>query len=356
MRKVLLVDYNYKDGGPKTINNILVHSYLAEKYQFKFIGSNDAVLHYNPLKAIKFVNYYINLINKEHADIAYVRGLEYVGLLMTLAAKLSNVKETILVVHGASWDIPGYTLRQIILKFIVEPLEIRLSDKIFTVCQAEQRSLKPLKLAKKNANIGVIYNSFPNIDYKSVSDGKLRKMLGVSEEKIIVSSVGRVTDRKGHKYIIETLKHLKDKDFVFVIIGDGDYLSKYKELCSDDIKDGRLYLLGSRSDVYELLKDTDIFLFPTLNENHSMALLEAVNMHCAAIVTNVGGNTEIIQNGVTGEVIEPCNYKQIIDALIKLKDKKLRTKYAKAAFEYASKQFSEKNTIGKIDTLFSQPL
>lgn len=354
MKKILLVDTKYKEGGPKTVHQNILNSYLSKKYKLKEIGISDSALHFNPIKGIKFVHSYWKLINAEHADVALVRGLQYIGFLMVLAAKLSNVKKTIVCVHGSDWDVPERSFRKIILKYIIEPLEIIMADSIFTVCQAEQTIVKPLKLAKAGANKGVIYNSFPNIDINKVASGRLRKELNIPENKIIVISVGRVVIRKGHQYIIEALQNLKDPDFVFVIVGSGDYLHHYQELCKDEIAERRLFLLGNRTDVYELLKDSDIFLFPTLNENHSMALLEAINMQCAAIVTNVGGNTETIQDGKTGIVISPNNAKDIEQALRALKDKERRSIYAQAAYKFSQAKFSVENTLGKLETLFNE--
>jgi glycosyltransferase involved in cell wall biosynthesis len=117
---------------------------------------------------------------------------------------------------------------------------------------------------------------------------------------------------------------------------------------------GRLFLLGAREDIYPLLKDVDIFLFATLNENHSMALLEAINMHCAALVTNVGGNTETITDGVNGLLIEPANSQQIVMGLQKLKNKELREHFALEAYKMAKQKFSEENTFGLLDKLFEE--
>ncbi len=354
-KKILLVDYNYKDGGPKTVNKNIIQSYLANKYDFRVINSDNAVFHYNPLKALRFIRYYIKAINKEHGDIAYIRGLEYVGLLMTLACRLSNVKESILVVHGSVWDDPDdHSLRHWLLKYIIEPLEILLADKVITVCKSEQKTCKSLRFARKEANEGCIYNTFPNIDYDVVSSNTLRHEFDIQQDKIVVISVGRVVERKGHQYLIDAIKKNKDPNFVFVIVGDGIYVNEYRKRCQQEIADHQLLLLGSRSDVYALLKDSDIFVFPTLNENHSMALLEAINMHCAVVATNVGGNPETIEDGKTGLLIEPKSSEQIIEALLKLKDVNLRKKYSDAAFEYASSHFSMNNTLGKLDELFEK--
>lgn len=355
MKKILLHDILYKIGGPNTVLNAITSSYLGKKYLFKRVCQKGGC-GLNPFKALKFVLHYKKIIDKEHADAIYICGLQYVGFLMTLAARLSNVKRIIVSVHGSDWDVDDKTIRRKILKYIIEPLEVRMADKIFTVCNAEQKIVKALKFAKKGSNVGAIYNTFPNIDYDKVPSGKLESLIGEIQNKIIVASVGRVTERKGHKYIIEAIKKIKDNDFVFVIIGDGDYLHNYKEQCAKEIEEKKLFLLGNRNDVIDLLKDVDIFLFATLNENHSMALLEAVNMHCTALVTNVGGNTETIKNEISGIVIPPENSQAIVSGLNNLKDKKIRQQYANAAYNYSTTQFSVENTLGKLDKLFSGEL
>lgn len=352
MKKVLLHKILYPIGGPNAVLDNITNSYLKEKFNFAYIYQ-DGGCGYNPFKALAFVIRNARLISKENADYILISGLHYVGFVMTLAAKFSNVKNIITCVHGSDWDVPERTLRKKILMHIIEPLEIRLADKIITVCHAEQQSLKALKCAKKGANRGVVYNTFPNIDYNSIRPNKLKNELNIPDGKIIVVTVGRVVYRKGHQSVIDAIKKMHDKDFVFVIIGDGDYLPHYKKECFNEIKNNQLFLLGKRDDVHELLKDADIFLFPTLNENHSIALLEAIAMRCAAIVTNVGGNTEIIKHDESGIVIPSEDPDAIIDALKRMKDPQKREKLADAAYRFASNRFSTENTLGKLEELFS---
>ena len=111
--------------------------------------------------------------------------------------------------------------------------------------------------------------------------------------------------------------------------------------------------MGVRYDVKEILKDADIFLFATYNENHSIALLEAVNMKCAALVTNIGGNPEIIEQELSGLLIPSNNSQAIVDGLLKLSDKNVRNQYAESAYLLAKDKFSIENTYGKLDCIFS---
>ena len=120
----------------------------------------------------------------------------------------------------------------------------------------------------------------------------------------------------------------------------------------EEIKNRRLFLLGRRCDVNNILRDSDIFLFATYNENHSIALMEAVNMHCAVLCTNVGGNAEIIQDKVSGLLIPSKDSNSIIDGLKELKDKEIRDKYVYKAFKECCTKFSSENTYGKLEKIF----
>ena len=350
-KKVLLHNIQYTIGGPKTVLNAIINSYLNDKYEFVFINQSEAC-GFNPLKAFTFIRKYTKLINAENADVIYICGLQYSGLLMTIASRMSNVKKIVLSVHGSDWDTPNKSLRKWILMHIVEPLQVLLADSVFTVCEAAQQTIGALKAGGGKNNKGVVYNTFPDVCYESISSGVLRKELGIPKDKIIVATVGRVVKEKGHQYIIDAIKQLPNSRFVYVIVGEGPYMEEYKKQCVKEIKDKQLFLLGVRNDVMSILKDADIFLFATLNENHSLALLEAVNMKCAALVTNVGGNPEIIEHGVSGYVVPSRDSMAIVNGLLELQDNFIREKFAEQAYQIAKNKFSVENTYGKLDHLF----
>ena len=347
-KKIILHDQQYTIGGPKGVLDGIVNSYLGQKYEFVRLAQPEGC-GFNPLKAISFIFKYRKKINQEYADAIYICGLQYVGLLMTIAARLSNVKKVCLSVHGSEWDTPNRSLRKWILMHLVEPLEVRLAHSVFTVCDAAQRTIGALKYARKGANAGVVYNTFPNFDYDAIESGRLRCELGLSDDKIIVTTIGRVVKEKGHSNIIEAIKQETDSRFVYVIVGDGPYVEEYKRQCQKEIAEGKVFLLGIRRDVKEILKDSDIFLFPTYNENHSLALLEAVNMRCVALVTDIGGNPEIIEHGVSGLLMPLKDSSAIVEGLLSLSDKELRNEFTEKAYISAKQKFSIKNTYGKLD-------
>lgn len=204
MKKIILHDIQYSVGGPKTVLNGIVNSPLKNEFEFVRLKQMTGC-GFNPFKAIRFINYYRILINKENADVIYICGLQYSGFLMTMAAKLSNVKRIVISIHGSDWDNPDKTLRKWILMHIIEPITIKMCDSFFTVCEAAQRTIGALK-ASPSHNAGVVYNTFPNINIDTVPKGRFRREQNISGNKIIVAVVGRVVMAKGHQYIIEAIK------------------------------------------------------------------------------------------------------------------------------------------------------
>ena len=206
MKRVILHEIQYSVGGPKTVLKGIVNSPLKQNFEFVRLLQKEGC-GFNPFKAIRFINHYRMLINKENADAMYICGLQYSGFLMTVAARLSNVGNVIVSVHGSDWDNPDKSLRKWILMHIIEPLTIKMCDSFFTVCEAAQRTIGALKVSPSH-NAGVVYNTFPNIDINTIPQGKFREELHIPKDKLIVAVVGRVVMAKGHQYIIEAIKKL----------------------------------------------------------------------------------------------------------------------------------------------------
>ena len=353
MKKVLLHLIGSESiGGPRTVVKDICESYLKDKYDFRLLIQEDTC-GLNIIKAISFVKKYKKRIESYDADVIYVCGLLYSGFLMTLSAKLSRIKKIVVAVHGSELDKTNRSrLKSFILGRIFEPLTVRMADDVFTVCEKEL-SNPSVRRGNRNNVRGVIYNVVPEIEASDFSFGSFRKSIGCPESKIVVAVVGRVVEDKGHKYIIDAVKRLEDDRYVFLIVGDGPYLEHYRNECQDLINDRRLYLLGLRNDVPQILRDSDIFLFATLHENHSKSLLEAVKMKCAVICTNVGGNPEIIDDTL-GILIPPQDSLSILRALQVYSDSTIRHHFSERAYKVVSEKFSEKNTLGKLDALFAE--
>lgn len=351
MRKILLhLIRSERIGGTTTVINEIKNSYMKDKYEFIDLVQEESC-GLSPIKAIRFVNKYRKKINNEHADSIYICGLLYSGFLMCLSAKLSNVKHIVLAVHGSEWDKNNTSSLRRSIFAVLEACTVQMADAVFTVCKKGLEN--PAIQRGGHGNIsGVIYNQMPLFDKSCLIHGRFRDEIKCGEDKILVAVVGRVVEEKGHAYIIDAIKKINDDKFVFIIVGDGDYLERYHAELPEIIKSGSVRLLGLRNDVPQILNDCDIFLFATFRENHSKALLEAVAMNCAVVCTNVGGNPEIIDDDISGIMIPPRDSDAIVAALFRMSEKNVREGFVRKANEIIPNRFSVEKTMGKLDKLF----
>jgi len=81
---------------------------------------------------------------------------------------------------------------------------------------------------------------------------------------------------------------------------------------------GNVKFLGFRDDVPSLLQAMDIFVLPSLSEGLPLSILEALALKKSVVATNVGGVSEIMEDGVNGYIVPPRNPEAIADRILML--------------------------------------
>lgn len=158
--------------------------------------------------------------------------------------------------------------------------------------------------------------------YNGISDKKeLIEPLNLSFKGIKIGFVGRLDSIKGITYLIEAIPLIKKKakkDFHIYIVGDGPERFALQKLVEslDVVKD--ITFLGYQNNISSWLASWDIFCLPSLQENHSIALLEAMKAKVAIVCTNVGGNPETVQNEKEALLINSKSSTEIAEALSRL--------------------------------------
>jgi glycosyltransferase involved in cell wall biosynthesis len=115
--------------------------------------------------------------------------------------------------------------------------------------------------------------------------------------------------------------------------------------------------LGQRSDVNDILFASNLFIFPTLHENLSCALLEACAAGLAIIASNVGGNPEVIQHGKTGILIPAKNPEKLADAILLLvENPEKREKLATQVQKSVGMHFNQQVIFGQMEKMYDSLL
>ena len=154
----------------------------------------------------------------------------------------------------------------------------------------------------------------------AVAGDRQRLLTEAGGGKLVVQLGNMVSDVKGHAYLIEAAPTViaRFPQTRFVLIGDGPLRPEFERRIQELRLTENFIFLGRRSDVPELLASCDLAILPSLAEGLPNAVLEYLAAGLPTIVTRVGGNVEILEDGRTGLLIPPREPKALATALLRL--------------------------------------
>jgi glycosyltransferase involved in cell wall biosynthesis len=147
--------------------------------------------------------------------------------------------------------------------------------------------------------------------------------------------------------LAETFVALRDADAEFrrrgklIVVGGGPLTEDLRAFLSDHHALQDSWLPGSRDDVANILRSMDVFVLPSLAEGISNAILEAMACGLPVIAGNVGGNRELVTDGVTGQILDAqtvANYSKAL--LMYFLDNDMLANHRQASRQAALRDFS----------------
>ena len=213
----------------------------------------------------------------------------------------------------------------------------RAVDGVVAISDAVADSLAAAGVDRRRVTVvhsGVDCNRFRPPTAQERTDA--RGALGISDDEILISAVGALEQRKGHRYLIEAIgalaappASLKLKCF---IVGQGSVHKVLQGEIAVIRSLDRIKLLGRVDDPRELLWASDIFAMPSLKEGLGVAALEAMASNLPVIASNVGGLREVVEDERSGLIVPPANSAKIASAIQRLAESdELRTEMGAAA-------------------------
>jgi glycosyltransferase involved in cell wall biosynthesis len=144
-----------------------------------------------------------------------------------------------------------------------------------------------------------------------------RAELGLSEEAMVIGTVARLTEQKGHRYLFDALARVADDhpEAVLALVGEGPLLGELMAYAEQLGLAGRIRFLGVRRDVPRLLQAFDVFCLPSLYEGMPNVVLEAMAAGLAVVSTEVEGAVELVAPGETGWLTPPADSAALAAAL-----------------------------------------
>ena len=192
----------------------------------------------------------------------------------------------------------------------------------------------------------------------SQSRETLRRNWGVERDDVVVLLARRLHEKNGVRYLAESAQYLKDTKIVFVIAGDGDQKPEMERLFADANMTDRVVWLGGipNHEMPNVYNACDVSVLPSLMEATSITGLESMACHLPLVGTRVGGIPHLIDDNVSGLLVEPRDAKSLATALAVLsKNKSKRLTMGNSARRRVETKFSwsqiAKQTINVFKTL-----
>ncbi|MBM7581193.1 glycosyltransferase involved in cell wall biosynthesis [Caldicoprobacter guelmensis] len=210
----------------------------------------------------------------------------------------------------------------------------RLSASVAISRKVREIVLKQLGIPEEK--VYLIYNGIPLEKFRTL-DRVFRKNV-----KNIIA-VGRLEEQKDYPTLIVAFKILKDRLEsegrevpTLNIVGGGSLDCYLKEFASELGLEKYINFLGKRSDIPDILRESDVYVMSSLYEGLSIALIEAIASGLPVVATNAGSNDEIIDNGMNGLIVPTRDSEALAEALYLLViNPDLRQNFSRAASKKA---------------------
>ena len=293
------------------------------------------------------------LLRKLAPDLVHSRN--WAAFDAILAARFARVPALIHGEHGRDASDPnGLNRKRNRLRRLLAPLV----NRFVTVSFDLQRWLREtVRIPARK--ILTIHNG---VDTARFCDGGRetgRRALGLSQDRVVIGTVGRLDPVKDQAGLLKGFKHLHEEypAAVLVVVGDGPCRAELQALTAALDLGTRVHFFGERTDVPLLLKGMDLFVLPSIAEGISNTILEAMATGLPVVATRTGGNPELVQEGVTGMLTPVGDHQALAGALgAYLSDPLLRALHGSAGRQRATDEFSLERMVGKYRDLYMSVL
>jgi len=371
MQRIKVLHITQSVGGVETYLKQVISTIDHSRFELKIVGTISENLEpycikynvpfirlkmargLNPVSDITSIIRLRKLIKSEKADCAHLHSAKG-GFIGRIACSLAKQK-SLYTPHALSYlSFTGIKRKAF---FSLEKFAIEFTYKILAISHSEADRCVA-DLGHKRGNIYVIPNSLVIENHFYNTNGSNLHNL---EGRIKVGDIARLTPQKNPLLFVEIAaaviqKAGKDVHFYILGIGEHDHLM---DAVQAKIKEyniaSNLHLLerGDLQTSIHFLQQLDVFLFPSVFEGLSYALLEAMLQGVPCVVSNVDGNKDVIHNNLNGFA---CNHlDEYVDSILSLINNKAKAEqFGAAAKQYVLDHHDLHKNIHKLEDIYAE--
>ncbi len=217
-------------------------------------------------------------------------------------------------------------------------------DGISCVADAVRRDLQ--KLRPRHPHIVTIYKGH-DLDWYRETPADLAE-LGVPAGSIAIICVANNRPRKGVPVLVDAFGQLPEEtDAHLLLVGKDMDAPEIRHQIATSPRADRIHVLGFRTDAPKLTAGSQMAVLPALKrEGLPKTVIEAMAYGVPPVVTDTGGNAELVENGVSGKVVPPGDVTALSAALAELAgDAEMRRAMGRAARERIGRDFTVQATV-----------
>lgn len=302
------------------------------------------------------------LCRRLRPQIVHSRNLS--GLDALPPARLARVAHCIHSEHG--WDVDnldGKRWKPAALRRLHAPL----IQRYITVSKHLQQFLVE-RVGVNPARISQVYNGVDTERFHpaELGSGDRRERLPAgfaADDALLIGTVGRAQPVKDQATLLRAFARLLgDRPALrgrlrLMLIGGGPLLDELRRLTFDLRIAEQCWLPGPQNDIPALLRALDVFVLPSLNEGISNTVLEAMASGLPVVATAVGGNPELVEDGVCGRLFTPGDdtaLTRLLAGYVLRDGDLLRQVHGRAARRRAEQQFSLATMVARYRAAYDQ--
>ncbi len=301
---------------------------------------------------IKHTRYLISFIRKNKIDVV-IAHLQTAGLIASMARWFTKFK-LFYVRHNTNEHLIQGNKNAVIVNRLtnrIAPVIIAPSEKVYQYLTKVEK-LNPNKIIR--INYGYNFSQYLETD-RTGNAAAIRKDYPA---EMLIISVARLIPAKRHLLMFEVIHQLEKREYnvSLVCLGDGYFKKELEAFIKDNNLTDRIFLPGSKRNVFDYLEAADIFLHLSETEASNSAVKEAGYCKKPVIVCNeVGDFDDYIENGKNGYIVSRANpVPETVDHLSFLYDHPDKIKeLGNTLFTTITDQFSIEKVSGLYDKILN---
>ena len=277
------------------------------------------------LKNIKAYKQLKKLMDGQHFDVVHSHS-PVGGVLGRLAAKKAKVPKVLYTAHGFHF-FKGAPLKNWLLFYPVERSLAKITDYLVTINQEDFERAKKFKVRGSCVNVPGIGFDSSKFELPGETRALKRKELGISENTLVILTIGEMIKRKNHRTMIEAFAKADINNSLLLICGRGELLDELKALTRELGVEDKVSFLGYRKDIPEICKMSDIFIFSSFQEGLPVSVMEAMAAGLPVVASDIRGSSELVIRDKGGYLMKPKDVESFANYTVKLaSDPSLRAK------------------------------